>query len=300
MSFFALSNSTNQIMIFLTGASGQLGSAILERLLELVPANTIAALDRNESRAKKLEQKGIHVFIGDYADKASLLHALKGVEKLLLVSSNSEDALTEHKNVIDAAKEIGVKHIYYTGGASDRNVKQSQLGPLTDAYITTEKYIVESGLTYTIFQNGLYSETIPFFVGEQVLETGISFPAGDGKATFAKRSEMGEAIANVMISDGHENKIYLLTGQPNYSFAEIAEILSELSGRNVTYHSPDSIAFEAQLKEYGIQESDIQFSTLFAAIIKNEEYDVKGSDLEQLLGREPTDLRAYLKETFLA
>jgi NAD(P)H dehydrogenase (quinone) len=287
-------------MIFLTGASGQLGSAILERLLKLAPANTIAALDRNESRAKKLEQKGIKTFIGEYADKASLLPALQGVEKLLLVSSNGENALAEHKNVIDAAKDTGVKHIYYTGGALNRNVKQSLLGPLADSYIITENYIIESGLTYTIFQNGLYSETIPFFVGEQVLETGISFPAGDGKASFAKRAEMGEAIANVMANDGHEGKIYVLTTQPSYSFEEIAQIFSDLSGKKVGYNSPEIEEYETQLKEYGLGESDIWYSLLLAAIIKNEEYDVKESDLEQLLGRKATDLRTYLKETFLA
>ncbi|WP_254412646.1 SDR family oxidoreductase [Dyadobacter diqingensis] len=286
-------------MIFLTGASGNLGSAVLERLLKLVPANKVAALDRNPNRAKILKQKGISVFIGEYADKASLLDALKGVEKLLLVSGNGENALGEHKNVIDAAKESGVKHIYYTGGALNKNVQHSQLGPLTDSYITTENYIIESGLTYTIFQNGLYAETIPYFIGEQVLETGISFPAGEGKSSFAKRAEMGEAIANVLASEGHENKTYLLTTLPSYSFREIAEILSELSGKNVSYTSPEPEEYEAQLKEYGVSDSDIWYSLLLAAIIKNNEYNITDSDLEKLLGYKPTSLDAYLKETFL-
>jgi len=286
-------------MIFLTGASGKLGAAVLEQLLELVPADSIAALDRNESRAETLQQKGIKTFVGDYADKASLIAALHGVDKLLLVSSNSEDALTQHKNVVDAAIESGIQHIYYTGGALNRDVPNSQLGPLEDSYITTENYIIESGLTYTIFQNGLYSETIPFFTGEKVLETGISFPAGDGKASFAKRTEMGQAIANVMAGDGHENKIYLITNQPTYSFTEIAQILSELSGKDVAYHSPTQEQYHTQLREYGVSESDIRVASLFAAIIKNNEYDVKGSDLQQLLGRRPTDLKTCLKDTFL-
>ena len=286
-------------MIFLTGASGNLGSAVLERLLKLVPANTIAALDRNADRAKVLEQKGITVFIGDYADKSSLLSALQGVEKLLLVSGNGEHALTEHKNVINAAIESGVKHVYYTGGALNKNVKQSQLGPLADSYITTENYIIESGMTYTIFQNGLYAETIPYFIGEQILETGISFPAAEGKSSFAKRTEMGEAIANVLATEGHENKTYLLTMLPSYSFREIAEILSDLSGKNVPYISPGPKEYQAQFQEYGVSDGDIWYSLLLAAIIKNNEYDITGSDLEKLLGYKPTDLRTYLKETFL-
>jgi NAD(P)H dehydrogenase (quinone) len=182
----------------------------------------------------------------------------------------------------------------------NKNVKQSQLGILVDSYSTTENYIIESGLTYTIFQNGLYAETLPDFIGEQVLETGIYFPAGEGKATFTKRAEMAEAIANVLASEEHDNQIYLITSLPSYSFTNIALMLSELSGKSISYHSPDPAEYEAQLREYGVRESDIWFSSLFATVIENHEYDIVGSDLEKLLGRKPTDLKTYLKETFLS
>lgn len=287
-------------MILVTGASGNLGTSVIKNLLKQVPASKIAGLFRNPDKAKTFPEQGINVRIADYANKTLLTKSFRGINKLLLISSNDNDALTAHKNAIDAAKEVGVKHIYYTGGALNANVSNSQLGPLADAYLATENYIIESGMTYTIFQNGLYAETIPFFVGEQVLETGIYFPAGEGKATFAKRTEMGEAIANVLASEGHDNKLYLMTGLPSYSFSEIAQMLSELSGKSVSYDSPGPKEYEAQLKEYGVSEEDISYSLLFAAIIKNNEYDIKSLDLEQLLGRNPTDLKTYLQETFLA
>lgn len=287
-------------MILVTGASGNLGTAVIENLLKQVSANKIAGLFRNADKAKVFSEQAINVRIGDYSDKSSILKALQGVEKLLLVSSSSNDALTDHKNVIDAAKEVGIAHIYYTGGASNKNVEQSELGPLADSYFTTENFIKESGITYTIFQNGLYSETIPFFVGEQVLDTGIYFPAGEGKATFAKRTEMAEAIANVLASEGHDNKTYLITGLSCHSFTDIAQILSELSKKTVSYYSPEPIEYQAQLKQYNVGESDIYFLSLLAAIIKNNEYNTENSDFEKLLGRKPTDLRTYLTETFLA
>jgi NAD(P)H dehydrogenase (quinone) len=286
-------------MILITGASGNLGKVVLENLLKQVPADGISVLVRNPVKAASFEKKGIKAQIGDYSNKASVVKALQGVEKLLLISSSGADALQEHKNVIDAAVESGVSHIYYTGGALNRNIKESLLGPLADSYITTEDYIIASGLKYTVFQNGLYSETIPYFIGEQVLETGIYFPAGDGKASFAKRDEMGEAIANVMAEEGHENKIYITTAVPSYSFSEIAEMITELSGKEITYQSPEPQEFENQLKEFGLQDEEIYYSQILAAIIKNEEYDIAVSDLENLLGRKPTDLKTYLKETFL-
>lgn len=287
-------------MILITGASGNLGNAVIENLLKQVSASQIAGLFRNASKAKSVSEKGINLRIGDYSDKTLLAKVFQGVEKLLLISSSGDDALTDHKNVINAAKEAGVSHIFYTSGALNRNIADSKLGPLVDSYITTENYIIESGMTYTIFQNGLYSETIPFFVGEEVLKTGIYLPAGNGKASFATRTDMAEAIANVLASDGHGNKTYVTTALPSYSFEEIAEMFSELSGKSISYTSPAPDDYETQLRASGVDEGSIWYAQLLAAIIKNGEYEISSSDLEYLLGRKPTDLKTYLKETFFS
>lgn len=286
-------------MILITGATGNLGSSIIENLLNQIPAKNISALCRDQEKAKLLAEKGITLHIGDYNDKPSLVKAFKNVDKLLLISSSGNNPLQEHKNVIDTAKEVGVKHIYYTSGALNRNVRESKLGCLADSYFITEDYIKESGLIYTIFQNGLYAETIPYFIGENALQIGIYFPAGAGKASFAKRDEMAEAIANVLASDGHDDKTYVTSALPSYSFIEIAQILSNLTSKQVQYDSPTPTAYEEKLKSYGLSDEDIWYSSLLAAIIKNHEYYVdNGSDLENLLGRKPTDLKTYLKDTY--
>lgn len=287
-------------MILITGASGNLGNTVIENLLKQVTASKIAGLFRNEDKAKSLSEQGVNVRIGDYSNKESLAKAFQGVKKLLLISSSGDDALTDHKNVIDAAKEAGVEHIYYTSGALNRNIAVSKLGPLVDSYITIENYIIESGITYTIFQNGLYSETIPFFVGEEVLETGIYLPAGNGKASFATRTDMAEAIANVLASDGHGNKTYITSALPSYSFNEIAEMFSEIAGKTISYTNPSPADYETQLRASGIDEGSIWYAKLLAAIIKNGEYEIFSSDLEKLLGRKPTDLKTYIKQTLLS
>lgn len=286
-------------MILVTGAAGQLGTAVINQLLTKISAGQIIAMVRSEEKGKSLKTKGIEIRIADYADKASIEKAVQGITKLLLVSGTSEDALTEHKNVIDSAKDAGVSQIYYTSGARNEDVTESKLGPLTDAYSTTENYIIASGLSYTIFQNGLYAETLPFFIGYDVVNTGISFPAGDGEASFAKREEMGKAIANVLATDGHQNKIYKLTGIISYSFSEIAKLLSEFSGKKVAYQSPEPKDYEIKLKEYGVSEIDVWYSSLLASIIRNDEYNVVSPDLEELLGHRATDLEIYLEDTFI-
>jgi len=287
-------------MILITGADGHLGTAVIENLLKQTEAPKIVAMVRNEAKGNALKEKGVTIRIGDYGDTDSLLKAFEGIEKLLLISSNGNDALGDHRNVIDAAKKVGIKYIAYTSGALNATVEISHLGHLYDSYITTENLIKESGIDYTIFQNCLYSETIPFFVGEQVLETGINFPAQEGKASFATRKDMGEAIANVLASNDHKNTTYILAQNETYSFGDIAQILSKLSGRDVSYYSPDPLEYQEQLKSYGVSEEDIYFAALFADIIRNNEYDVKSKDLEKLLGRNPQDIKSYLAETFIA
>lgn len=285
-------------MILVTGATGQLGGIVIENLLKKVAASEIAVLVRDAAKAEHLAAQGIEVRVGSYFDKASLASALQGIEKVLLISSNDfNDRLGQHKNVVDAAKNAGVEHILYTGVAM-KNISASPLQPLLGDHFQTEDYIKESGLTYTFLQNNLYFEVIPMFVGAGVLETGIFFPAGEGKVAFASRQELGEATATILTTNGHENKAYPLTGSEAYSFGEIAAELSTLSGKNVPYISPEPAAFEGALKQFGLPEGIILMSVLFAAGIKNDDLAQSSPVLETILGRKTTPLSVFLKEAF--
>lgn len=285
-------------MILVTGATGQLGGSVVENLLTKVPASEIAVLVRDAAKAEHLAAQGVDVRVGSYFDKASLASALQGIEKVLLVSSNDfNDRLGQHKNVVDAAKNAGVKHILYTGVAM-KDINESPLKPLLGDHFQTEDYIKESGLTYTFLQNNLYFEVIPMFVGAGVLETGIFFPAGNGKVAFAARQELAKATAIILTTEGHENKTYPLTGSEAYSFAEIAVELSTLSGKNVPYVSPEPAAFEGALKQFGLPEGIILMSVLFAAAVKNEDFDQPSPILETILGHKTMPLAAFLKEAF--
>lgn len=111
---------------------------------------------------------------------------------------------------------------------------------------------------------------------------------------------MAEAIANVLASDGHGNKTYITSALPSYSFKEIAEMFSEISGKTISYTNPAPADYEKQLRAFGIDEGSIWYAKLLAAIIKNGEYEIFSSDLEKLLGRKPTDLKTYIKQTLLS
>lgn len=284
-------------MILVTGATGHLGSATVEHLLKNTTANNIVAFARDENKAKHLKEKGIEVRIGTFDDTASLDKAMQGIDKVLLISGIDQNRLQQHKNVVDAAKKAGVKHIAYTG-VSFKDANTSAIKPFMEAHFQTEDYIKESGLPYTFLRNTLYTDGIPFFAGEKVLETGIYLPSANGKVPYALRNEMGEASANVLLQNGHENKTYEITGNDLYSYEDVAKTLSELSGKTVSYTDADATTFPEQLKQFGVPEIGVIIVSGFSADIKNKQYEIVSNDLEKLLGRKPTNLKDGLKQIF--
>lgn len=155
-------------MILVTGATGHFGGATIEYLLKKdVAPEEISVLVRNASKATTLKEKGISVKIGDYNDYPSLLDAMKGVDKLLLVSGTDiANRLDQHKRAIDAAKEAGVKQVIYTSFARKNETASNPLGPVGASHIATDRYLKASGLPYTIMLNGLYADVLPMFLGE--------------------------------------------------------------------------------------------------------------------------------------
>lgn len=285
-------------MILVTGATGHLGQAVIDQLLTLLPATEIAALVRNPNKAASLKAKGISIREGDYHNKAALLAAMQGVDKLLFISSSDfNDRPGQQRNVVDAAKEAGVKHIFYTS-VSMNNAGNSAIGWLMADHFTTEEYIKASGLTYTFLQHGLYMEVLPMFLGQKVFETGVFFPAGEGKTALVSRLDLAEVAANVLTGSGHENKAYPLAGSRTYSFADIAQQLSAQSGKTVAYTDAPADVFENVLKGAGLPNHVVVMSTGFAAAMKNGDFDNAGDTLEQLLGRAPKTLSDFLKTAY--
>lgn len=285
-------------MILVTGATGHLGGSVIRHLLKSVPADQIIALVRDESKAIKLKDYGVPIRVGDYHNPASLSAAFKHVDKILLISSNDyNDRFGQHKNVIDAAMVNGVNHLVYTG-VSLKDVNNSVLYSHMKDHFLTEDYLKESGMNYTFMRHNLYAEMIPFYMGNQVLEKGIVFPAGSGRIPFALRDEMGEANASILINQGHENKSYNIANETAYSFQDMADILSELAGKKVSYTDPDHGSYIDSLKATGLPELKVRAASLFSVAMRNGDFMLPGNELKSLLGRRPTGLKTYLQQTY--
>lgn len=285
-------------MILVTGATGQLGAAVVQTLLKKTSADQIAGLARSAEKAASLKDQGVDIHMGDYDDMASLEQAMQGVDRVLLIASNDEKGrVQQHRNVINAAKKAGVGCVAYTSRTpKDRSTMENKL---MEGHFKTEDDLKASGLNYTIFRNVLYMDAIPQFVGgEKVFETGINFPTGDGLVPFALRSDIGEAIATALLEEGCTNETYNLTGSESYSFGDVATSLSKLSGKEVKYNPIEKSAFEAGLKERGLSEVMAQRVVGFLVDIRNGQEDSVSPKMEQLLGRKPATLEEGLKTLF--
>ncbi|CAM8297878.1 SDR family oxidoreductase [Morganella morganii] len=280
-------------MIAITGATGLLGQHVIENLLQTVPAGQIVAIVRNPAKGAPLSRKGISVRQADYNDEASLIRALQGVEKLLLISSSEiGQRVTQHRNVINAAKSANVKFIAYT---SLLHADTSPLGLHTE-HVETEKMLADSGIRYALLRNGWYTENYLASV-PAALEHGVFIgAAGEGKIAFAARADYAAAAACVISEDGHAGKVYELAGDEARTLSHLAKELTEQSGKNVVYQNLSQADFVAALKNAGLPD---ELSEMLA------DSDVGASvgglfddshTLSKLIGRPTTTLAESIKD----
>jgi len=139
-----------------TGSTGPFGTLAVHHLLKLkVPAASIVALARDEAKAAGLKALGVQVRVADYADKASLEKALKGVDRLLLVSANDfTQRAAQHRNIIDAAKANGVKLIAYTSVVK----ATTSTNAVAPDHKATEEYLKKAGIPFVLLRNNWYTE----------------------------------------------------------------------------------------------------------------------------------------------
>jgi len=286
-------------MLAITGATGHLGLATIQALLGKVAPSDIVAVVRNPQKAASLLPAGLPVRTADYNDPAALVTAFQGVEKVVLVSSrelNTEVRMRQHQHVLDAAMQAGVRQVLYTSVLNPSLTSTFQASP---SHLLTEEALQASGLGYTILRNTLYLDNLPAQVGNGAVASGkVYAAAGDGRASYGLRTEMGEILANVLTSEGHENQVYDIAPGPAYSYGDIATTLSEVTGQPIAYASLSPEALAAGLRANQVPEVFANLRLGVDEAIKNGEFAAPTDTFERLLGRKPTDLKTYLTTVY--
>ncbi len=268
-----------------TGASGNLGRLIVESLLESgVPADSIVAGARDVSRVADL---GVRTARLDYTDPASVAAAVDGVDTVVLVSSSAVGQRTaQHKAVIDAAAAAGVRKFVYTS-APKATTSDLVLAPEHKA---TEELIAASGLPAVILRNNWYTENYAADLA-RAAETGVlAAGVGDGRVASASRKDFADAAAAVVREDGHIGEVYELGGDVAWTYGELADAMSAVTGREVSYVP---ISFDEQvaaLREAGLDEGTAGFVAALDAGIRDGALADTDGTLARLIGRPTTPL----------
>ncbi len=286
-------------MILITGATGQLGTAVIDQLLRRTAPTEVAAFVRDPAKAADLEARGVAIRVGDYDDTDALARAMKGIDRVLLIAGNApQRRVQQHQNVIDAARKAGVALLGFAS-RSLRDIQGSENGLMAD-YFATEDRIRRSGLPYVLFRNALYLDSVTFYVGgARVFDTGaIRLPTGDGKVAYALRREMGEALANAMLDHQGDSRTYVVASPQAYSFGDVAAALTALSGKTITYAPVTEEDYLAGTGQAGMPEHVARHMLGFCADIRDNQLDETSTDLETLLGHRPATLTEGLRKLF--
>lgn len=278
--------------IAITGATGQLGNLVIEQLLQLTAAQNIVALVRNIDKAEHFKAQGIELREFDYDRPETLVPALSGVDKLLLISANEIGRRTpQHQAVIDAAKVAGVPYLAYT---SLLRADTSPLG-LAQEHRETERLIQDSGITYTFLRNNWYGENYLAGVAHTI-ETGTLFGAAqDGRISSASRIDYAEAAAKVLNSTCHENKTYELAGSESFSLSDLATLIGQAASKDIIYQN-----LSAEEYTQGLIQADLP-TGLVEVIVDADIQSIQGAiysdskDLDQLIGHKTTSIQDAIK-----
>lgn len=275
--------------IAITAANGQLGSAIVNELKKHIDSSDIIGIARSPEKANHL---GIEIRKGDYSDRLSFFKALKGIEVLLIVSGNDhpEKRIEQHRNIIEAAKENGIRKIVYNSiyGLEDK----CAFDDIIKSNRQTEKDVQDSGMQWSIGRNGLYIDADIEALEDYKNAGAIANSAGNGKCAYTSREELAHAYMNLILNDELNGEIYNLCGEP-ITQTELANLLNERFDISLKY---EALSIEAYFKDRQNVHGEF-FGKIIGGIyegIHNGAFEIQ-SDFEKVTGRKHLSVKRMLK-----
>lgn len=274
--------------LLVTGASGQLGRLVVAKLLESVPGGQIITLVRDAAAAESFKAQGVEARLADYDQPQTLDAALAGADRVLLISSNVLGRrVAQHRNVIAAAKRVGVGLVIYT---SVLHADRSPLG-LAEDHRQTEAALAASGLPHVILRNGWYTENYTAAIAATLAHHALIGGAGEGQISSAARADYAAAAAIALTTNEDWNgRVFELAGDTAHTLSQLAAEIARRSGQAVAYANLAEGDHKAALIGAGLPEEVAGLiSDSDAAASKGALFD-DGRELSALIGRQTTPM----------
>ncbi|BDH09278.1 SDR family oxidoreductase [Streptomyces hygroscopicus] len=279
--------------IVVTGATGALGRLVIEELLKRTAPDEIVAVARDRAKAAGLAARGIGVEVADYSRPETLQGVFASGDRVLFISGNEAGRrLTQHRAVIDAAREAGVALLAYTSVLGGPSATFS----IAEEHVATEQALLASGVPYCLLRNGWYHENYTGALATTLRTGAVVGSAGQGRVATAARRDYAEAAAVVLTGSGHENTVYELSGDTAWTMAEYAAEVCRQTGRQIPYRDLPQERYAALMVEAGVPALGAQMVADADAGIARGELAATPGELSGLLGRPTTPLAEAITE----
>ena len=279
--------------IIVTGASGHLGRLVAEELLDRTPASELVLVTRHPEALEDLAARGATVRHGDFDEPDTLPRAFAGGTRMLLISTPAIGRrVPQHRAAIEAAAAAGVEHVVYT--SFPKPVPDHPVGPVATEHGETEEILRASPLDWTFLRNATFAELqVP--PGALAVAGGKLYTnAGDGRLAYVSRRDSARVAAAVLTGDGHAGRTYDVTASEAISQPELAELLSEVSGRPIELMPIGDRMLTWGLTRHGAPKAVARAVAAFGRAIREGYYDVVDPAAATLGGRPPQSLRDVL------
>ncbi|MED4600960.1 SDR family oxidoreductase [Paenibacillus validus] len=279
--------------ILVTGATGKLGTKVVNTLLKTVPANQLAISVRNPEKAEDFRAKGVDVRQGDFDRPETLDAAFAGIDRILIISADGDNdtRIRQHTNAVEAAARAKVGFIAYTSIANASESKNLMAPP----HQATEKAILKTGIPYAFLRNNWYLENEISSIQGVLAGAPWVTSAGSGKVGWALQQDYADAAATVLTGNGHENKTYELSGKP-LTQEQLVSALSSVLDKEVPVQQVDDAAYADIMKNVGVPDFVIPILVGIQQGIREGTLDVESTDFEKLLGRPLTPIHEALSQ----
>jgi NAD(P)H dehydrogenase (quinone) len=280
--------------IVITGASGQLGRVAAEHVLDAVDPGDVVLVTRTPERLDDLAARGVEVRKGDFDEPGELAGAFSGGERLLLISTDKIGArVPQHRNAIEAAEAAGIRFVVYT---SIPNPTEDNPGMVAAEHRQTEELIRASSLDWVFLRNSIYTQ-MRIAPAAQALATGrLVHNHGEGRIAHVAREDCAVAAAGTAIAGDHAGSVYDVTGPQLHTAAELAELFSEVGGKQVEAVAVDDETMYRHMVDGGAPADVATRLTSSGRALREGFLAVRTDAVRELSGRAPRSVREVLED----
>lgn len=282
--------------LLVTGASGHLGRAVVRHLLDTlqIPPARIIATSRKPEALADLAAQGVTVRAADFDLPGALVGALRGADRVLLVSTDAlmepGKRLAQHRAAVQAAVDAGVKHVVYTSLPS---ADTSHVSFAPDHW-GTEQALAGSPLGWTVLRNAWYFENLAYGLPGALASGEWATAAGDGRIAYIARDDLARAAAVALASGNTANRTLTLTGEQAWSARDVALRVSALNGKPLAVVDITPAQLIEGLRAHGFPPALADVFASFDAATAAGDLGAVTDDYRHLTGESPTPLDAWL------